>query len=79
MLAAFILSVRKFLALHLRKVMLNAANIYLFGMILTKCKYIYIQVISNKITELTEREGNGKPGESSSNKAPDSLQNTLGL
>ena len=31
----------QFLALHLRKVMLNAANIYLFGIIHTKCKYIY--------------------------------------
>ena len=31
----------QFLALHLRKVMLNAANIYLFGNIHTKCKYIY--------------------------------------
>ena len=30
------------MALILRKVMLNAANIYLFGIILTKCKYIYI-------------------------------------
>ena len=29
------------LALNLRKVMLNTANIYLFGFILTKCKYIY--------------------------------------
>ena len=29
------------LALNLRKVMLNAANIYLLGFILTKCKYIY--------------------------------------
>ena len=27
-------------ALKLRKEMLNAANIYLFGIILTKCKYI---------------------------------------
>jgi len=31
----------QFLALHLRKVMLNAANIYLFVIIHTKCKYIY--------------------------------------
>ena len=31
----------QFLALHLRKVMLNAANIYLFGIIHTKCKYMY--------------------------------------
>ena len=31
----------QFLALHLRKVMLNAANIYLFGIIQTKCKNIY--------------------------------------
>ena len=31
----------QFMALHLRKVMLNAANIYLFGIIRTKCKYIY--------------------------------------
>ena len=31
----------QFPALNLRKVMLNAANIYLFGIILTKCKYIY--------------------------------------
>ena len=30
----------QFLALHLRTAMLNAANIYLFG-IHTKCKYIY--------------------------------------
>ena len=29
------------LALNLRKVMLNAANIYLFRFILTKCKYLY--------------------------------------
>ena len=32
----------QFMALNLRKVMLNAANIYLFGIILTKCKCIYI-------------------------------------
>ena len=32
----------QFLALHLRKVMLNAANICLFGIIHTKCKYIYM-------------------------------------
>ena len=31
----------QFLALYLRKVMLNAANFYLFGIIHTKCKYIY--------------------------------------
>ena len=31
----------QFLALNLRKVMLNAANSYLFGIILTICKYIY--------------------------------------
>ena len=30
------------LALNLRNVMLNAANIYLFGFILTKCKYIQV-------------------------------------
>ena len=29
------------LALNLRKVMLNATNIYLLGIIHTKCKYIY--------------------------------------
>ena len=29
------------LQLHLRKVMLNAANIYQFRIIHTKCKYIY--------------------------------------
>ena len=37
----------EFLALNLCKVMLNVANIYLFGVILTKCKYTYIQVFSN--------------------------------
>ena len=31
----------QFLALHLRKLMLNAANNYLFVIIHTKCKYIY--------------------------------------
>ena len=31
----------QFLALHLRQVMLNAANIYLFRIIHTKRKYIY--------------------------------------
>ena len=31
----------QFLALHLPKVMLNAANIYLLGIILTQRKYIY--------------------------------------
>ena len=31
----------QFLDLHLRKVMLNAANIYLFVIIHTKCKYKY--------------------------------------
>ena len=31
----------QFLALNLRKVMLNAANIYLIDFILTKYKYIY--------------------------------------
>ena len=32
----------QFLALNLRKVMLNAASIYLLGILLTKCKYIYM-------------------------------------
>ena len=32
----------QFLALNLRKVMLNAANIYLFVIILTICKYIQV-------------------------------------
>ena len=36
----------QFLALHLRKVMLNVDNIYLFGIMHTKCKYMYIQVFS---------------------------------
>ena len=31
----------QFQSLKLRKEMLNAANIYLFEIILTKCKYIY--------------------------------------
>ena len=31
----------QFLALHLRKVILNAANTFLFGIIHPKCKYIY--------------------------------------
>ena len=31
----------QFQALKLCKEMLNAANIYLFGIVLTKCKYIY--------------------------------------
>ena len=31
----------QFLALHLRKVVLNAANIYLFETLHTKSKYIY--------------------------------------
>ena len=34
------------LALNLRKVMLNAANIYPFGFIRTKCKYIYRSFIN---------------------------------
>ena len=35
----------QFLALHLRKVMLNAANIYLFKIIHTKYKYIYRSIL----------------------------------
>ena len=31
----------QFRSLKLRREMLNAANIYLLGIILTKCKYIY--------------------------------------
>ena len=31
----------QFQSLKLRKEMLNVANIYLFGIMLTKCKYIY--------------------------------------
>ena len=37
------------LALNLRKVMLNAANIYLFWFILTKCKYIYRSLVPKSI------------------------------
>ena len=47
----------QFLALHLRKVMLNAANIYLFGIIHTKCKYIYRSFLTQHIVtaRLTEQ------------------------
>ena len=38
----------QFLALHLRKVMLNAANIYLFGIIHTKCKYLYRSFVNDQ-------------------------------
>ena len=34
----------QFQSLKLRKEMLNAANIYLFEIIHTKCKYVYRQV-----------------------------------
>ena len=38
------------LALNLRRVMLNAANSFLFGIILTKCKYIYRSLDNEKLT-----------------------------
>ena len=44
------------LALNLHKVMLNAANIYLFGFILTKCKYIYAGLLDNYLERPTERQ-----------------------
>ena len=40
----------QFLALHLRKVILNAVNIYLFGIIHTKCKCIYRSFILSQPT-----------------------------